>query len=323
MGIFAKLKASIQGRDDADRYLKGLDKSKKSFGERLRRLANGFRGVDDDFLEEVMVILLEADVGIHTAEKITSRLESEAARQHLKTFDEISECLVSVMLDMYQEHEDEPVHVNEDGPTVLLLVGVNGSGKTTTAAKLTNTLLEQKKSVVLAAADTFRAGAVDQLARWGERLNVPCVKGRENGDPSAVLVDGCRYAKEHHCDYLIGDTAGRLQNKVNLMNELSKMRRVIEREIPGAPHEVWLVLDATTGQNGIQQAKVFLEATKVSGIILTKMDGTAKGGIVMAIRDQLGLPVRYIGLGEQPQDLRPFDIESYLYGICEGMGNHE
>lgn len=323
MGIFAKLKASIQGRDDADRYLKGLDKSKKSFGERLRRLANGFRGVDDDFLEEVMVILLEADVGIHTAEKITSRLESEAARQHLKTFDEISECLVSVMLEMYQEHEDEPVHVNEDGPTVLLLVGVNGSGKTTTAAKLTNALLEQKKSVVLAAADTFRAGAVDQLARWGERLNVPCVKGRENGDPSAVLVDGCRYAKEHHCDYLIGDTAGRLQNKVNLMNELSKMRRVIEREIPGAPHEVWLVLDATTGQNGIQQAKVFLEATKVSGIILTKMDGTAKGGIVMAIRDQLGLPVRYIGLGEQPQDLRPFDIESYLYGICEGMGNHE
>ena len=323
MGIFAKLKASIQGRDDADRSLKGLDKSKKSFGERLRRLASGFRGVDDDFLEEVMVILLEADVGIHTAEKITSRLESEAARQHLKTFDEISECLVSVMLEMYQEHEDEPVHVNEDGPTVLLLVGVNGSGKTTTAAKLTNALLEQKKSVVLAAADTFRAGAVDQLARWGERLNVPCVKGRENGDPSAVLVDGCRYAKEHHCDYLIGDTAGRLQNKVNLMNELSKMRRVIEREIPGAPHEVWLVLDATTGQNGIQQAKVFLEATKVSGIILTKMDGTAKGGIVMAIRDQLGLPVRYIGLGEQPQDLRPFDIESYLYGICEGMGNHE
>ena len=323
MGIFAKLKASIQGRDDADRYLKGLDKSKKSFGERLRRLASGFRGVDDDFLEEVMVILLEADVGIHTAEKITSRLESEAARQHLKTFDEISECLVSVMLEMYQEHEDEPVHVNEDGPTVLLLVGVNGSGKTTTAAKLTNALLDQKKSVVLAAADTFRAGAVDQLARWGERLNVPCVKGRENGDPSAVLVDGCRYAKEHHCDYLIGDTAGRLQNKVNLMNELSKMRRVIEREIPGAPHEVWLVLDATTGQNGIQQAKVFLEATKVSGIILTKMDGTAKGGIVMAIRDQLGLPVRYIGLGEQPQDLRPFDIESYLYGICEGMGNHE
>ena len=227
------------------------------------------------------------------------------------------------MLEMYQEHEDEPVHVNEDGPTVLLLVGVNGSGKTTTAAKLTNALLEQKKSVVLAAADTFRAGAVDQLTRWGERLNVPCVKGRENGDPSAVLVDGCRYAKEHHCDYLIGDTAGRLQNKVNLMNELSKMRRVIEREIPGAPHEVWLVLDATTGQNGIQQAKVFLEATKVSGIILTKMDGTAKGGIVMAIRDQLGLPVRYIGLGEQPQDLRPFDIESYLYGICEGMGNHE
>ena len=313
MGIFARLKASFQGKEDADRYLKGLDKSKKSFGERLRRLASGFRGVDEDFLEEVMVILLEADVGIHTAEKITSRLESEAARQKLKTFDEISECLVSVMLDMYNE---------QDGPTVILMVGVNGSGKTTTAAKLTRAFQEEGKSVVLAAADTFRAGAVDQLARWGERLGVPCIKGKENGDPSAVLVDACRYARAHECDYLIGDTAGRLQNKVNLMNELTKMRRVIGREIPDAPHEVWLVLDATTGQNGIQQAKVFLEATAVSGIILTKMDGTAKGGIVLAIRDQLGLPVRYIGLGEHPEDLRPFDIESYLYGICEGMSPH-
>lgn len=322
MGIFARLKASFQGKEDADRYLKGLDKSKKSFGERLRRLANGFRGVDEDFLEEVMVILLEADVGIHTAEKITSRLESEAARQKLKTFDEISECLVSVMLDMYNEHEDAPVRTNEDGPTVILMVGVNGSGKTTTAAKLTRAFQEEGKSVVLAAADTFRAGAVDQLARWGERLGAPCIKGKENGDPSAVLVDACRYARAHECDYLIGDTAGRLQNKVNLMNELTKMRRVIGREIPDAPHEVWLVLDATTGQNGIQQAKVFLEATAVSGIILTKMDGTAKGGIVLAIRDQLGLPVRYIGLGEHPEDLRPFDIESYLYGICEGMSPH-
>ena len=166
MGIFARLKASFQGKEDADRYLKGLDKSKKSFGERLRRLASGFRGVDEDFLEEVMVILLEADVGIHTAEKITSRLESEAARQKLKTFDEISECLVSVMLDMYNEHEDAPVRTNEDGPTVILMVGVNGSGKTTTAAKLTRAFQEEGKSVVLAAADTFRAGAVDQLARW-------------------------------------------------------------------------------------------------------------------------------------------------------------
>ena len=322
MGIFARLKASFQGKEDADRYLKGLDKSKKSFGERLRRLARGFRGVDEDFLEEVMVILLEADVGIHTAEKITSRLESEAARQKLKTFDEISECLVSVMLDMYNEHEDAPVRTNEDGPTVILMVGVNGSGKTTTAAKLTRAFQEEGKSVVLAAADTFRAGAVDQLARWGERLGAPCIKGKENGDPSSVLVDACRYARAHECDYLIGDTAGRLQNKVNLMNELTKMRRVIGREIPDAPHEVWLVLDATTGQNGIQQAKVFLEATAVSGIILTKMDGTAKGGIVLAIRDQLGLPVRYIGLGEHPEDLRPFDIESYLYGICEGMSPH-
>ena len=202
------------------------------------------------------------------------------------------------------------------------LLGGNGSGKTTTAAKLTRAFQEEGKSVVLAAADTFRAGAVDQLARWGERLGAPCIKGKEIGDPSAVLVDACRYARAHECDYLIGDPAGRLQNKVSLMNELTEMRRVIGREIPDAPHEVWLVLDATTGQNGIQQAKVVLEATAVSGIILTKMDGTAKGGIVLAIRDQLGLPVRYIGLGEHPEDLRPFDIESYQYGICEGMSPH-
>ncbi len=174
-----------------------------------------------------------------------------------------------------------------------------------------------------AAADTFRAGAVDQLENWSKRLDIPCIKGRENGDPSAVLVDACRYAKEHHVDVLIGDTAGRLQNKTNLMKELSKMKRVVEKEIPNAPHEVWLVLDATTGQNGISQAQIFMETTNVTGIILTKMDGTAKGGIVIAIRDLLGLPVKYIGLGESMDDLRPFDIDTYLYGLCEDLLEHE
>ena len=206
---------------------------------------------------------------------------------------------------------------------MILMVGVNGSGKTTTTAKLTKLFQSEGSSVVLAAADTFRAGAIDQLAKWADRLGVSCIKGREGGDPSAALVDACRYAKEHGMDYLIGDTAGRLQNKANLMQELSKMRRVIEREIPGAPHEVWLVLDATTGQNGISQAQIFLETTKVTGIILTKMDGTAKGGIVIAIRDLLGLPVKYIGLGEKEDDLRPFDIDSYLYGLCEDILQHD
>lgn len=319
MGIFSKLKKSFQNKSDQDRYLTGLDKTKKSFSERIRKLALGFRGVDEAFLEELMIALLEADIGIKTSQKIVDEVENRAYHGKLKDFNQISECLVDVMHDMYMDHEDIDHVWNMDGPTVILMVGVNGSGKTTTSAKLTKRFQEDGKTVVLAAADTFRAGAIDQLATWAQRLHVPCIKGKEGGDPSATLVDACRYALEHHMDVLLGDTAGRLQNKTNLMNELGKMKRVIEREIPGAPHEVWLVLDATTGQNGISQAQVFLETTNVTGIILTKLDGTAKGGIVIAIRDLLGLPVKYIGLGETLDDLRPFDIDSYLYGMCEGL----
>ncbi|MXQ73606.1 signal recognition particle-docking protein FtsY [Clostridiaceae bacterium DONG20-135] len=319
MGIFSKLKQAFAGKDDQDRYLSGLDKSRRSFSQRIRNLALNFTGVNEEFLEELMIVLLEADIGIRTAEKIIERVETRAMDEKLKKFDEISECLIEVMAEMYEEAGTCDDHVNENGPTVVLMVGVNGSGKTTTTAKLTKLYQEQRKKVVLAAADTFRAGAVDQLAMWADRLNVPCIKGREGGDPSAVLVDACRYALEEKADYLIGDTAGRLQNKANLMKELEKMKRVVGREIDGAPHEVWLVIDATTGQNGISQAQVFLETTAVTGIILTKLDGTAKGGIVFAIRDQLGLPVKFIGLGEHPDDLRPFDLQSYLYSLCEGM----
>ena len=323
MGIFSKLKKSFQQKSDSDRYLSGLDKSKRSFSECIRRLSLGFRGIDEEFLEELMVALLEADLGIKTAQKVVDEVENRALDRKLSSFDEISECLVEVLRDMYVSYEDEAMHINEQGVTVIYMVGVNGSGKTTTTAKLTKSFLDEGKKVVLAAADTFRAGAVDQLATWADRLGVDCIKGRENGDPSAVIVDAARFAKEHQADYLICDTAGRLQNKTNLMNELSKMRRVVEREIEGAPHEVWLVLDATTGQNGISQAKIFTETTNVTGIILTKLDGTAKGGIVIAIRDLLGLPVKYIGLGETLEDLRPFDIDSYLYGLCEGLVQHD
>ena len=203
------------------------------------------------------------------------------------------------------------------------MVGVNGSGKTTSSAKLIKYYQDQNLSVAVAAADTFRAGAVDQIATWADRLGVPCIKGKPNQDPSSVLVDACRYAKEHQIDILLADTAGRLQTKTNLMKELSKMVRVCDREIEGAPHEVWLVLDATTGQNGISQAKEFLEATSVSGIILTKMDGTAKGGVVLAIRDSLHIPVRFLGLGEKPEDLKPFEINSYLMGITKGLESDE
>ena len=319
MGILSKLKNTFSSKKDGDRYLSGLNKSKKSFSERIRRLAVGFAGVDEAFLEELMIVLLEADIGIKTAQKIVDEVENRAMDRKLKKFNEITDCLIEVMRDMYCAKEDAPFHKNTDGPTVILMVGVNGSGKTTTTAKLTKRFQEEGSSVALAAADTFRAGAIDQLATWAQRLDVPCIKGREGGDPSAALVDACRYVKEHQIDYLIGDTAGRLQNKANLMKEPEKMRRVIEREIPGAPHEVWLVLDATTGQNGISQAQIFLETTNVTGIILTKLDGTAKGGIVIAIREQLGLPVKYIGLGETVDDLRPFDIDSYLYSMCEGL----
>ena len=224
------------------------------------------------------------------------------------------------MRDMYCDHEDKPFHKNTEGPTVILMVGVNGSGKTTTMAKLTKRFLEKGNSVALAAADTFRAGAIDQLAVWAQRLGVTCIKGREGGDPSAALVDACRYAKENNIDYLIGDTAGRLQNKANLMKELEKMRRVVFRAISCAPHEVWLVLDATTGQNGISQAQIFLETYKCNRNYSNKAGWySKKGGIVIAIRDLLGLPVKYIGLGEKEDDLREFDIDSYLYGMCEDL----
>lgn len=322
MGILSKLKDAFTRNKDKDRYLKGLTRSKKSFADRIRALALGFSGVNDAFLEDLMETLLEADLGIETAEKIVNEVENRAIDQRMKKFDEIVDCLISVMRELYGEDDKDLIQENPDGPTVILMVGVNGSGKTTTCAKLTKYLQQDNRRIVLAAGDTFRAGAIEQLARWADKLGVHCVKGKENSDPSATMVDGCRYAKQENADYLICDTAGRLQNKTNLMKELEKMHRVINREIAGAPHEVWLVLDATTGQNGISQAKLFLESTNVSGIVLTKMDGTAKGGIVIAIRSLLGVPVKFIGLGEKEDDLRPFDIDSYLYGLCEDLTDH-
>ena len=323
MGFLSKLKQAFSKNKDADRYMSGLNRSKKRFSDRIRALALGFSGVNESFLEDLMETLLEADLGIETAEKIVNEVENRAIDKRMKKFDEIVDCLIEVMRELYGDTSGELVQTNPEGPTVFLMVGVNGSGKTTTCAKLTKFFQADGKKIAVAAGDTFRAGAIEQLARWADKLGVHCVKGRENSDPSATMVDACRYAKEQNVDYLICDTAGRLQNKTNLMKELEKMHRVINREINGAPHEVWLVLDATTGQNGISQAKVFMESTNVSGIVLTKMDGTAKGGIVIAIRSLLGVPVKFIGLGEKEDDLRPFDIDSYLYGLCEDLIDHE
>ena len=272
MSVFSKIKEAFVKSEDKDKYLSGLDRSKKSFGDRMRALSNNFHGIDDDLLEQIMVILLESDVGIHTAQKIVDAFESNG--KHVKEYDSMLDYLVSILYDFYDESNDEPIKMNEEGPTVILMVGVNGSGKTTTSAKLIQYYKEQGKKVAVAAADTFRAGAIDQIDTWATRLGVHCVKGKMNQDPSSVLVDACRYAKENDIDILICDTAGRLQNKTNLMNELSKMHRVVQREIEGAPQEVWLVLDATTGQNGISQAKVFLEATDVTDRKSTRLNSS-------------------------------------------------
>ena len=322
MSFLDTLKEKFSRKDDRAIYLSGFKKSKESLGGALNEMKLKYKGVNDAFLEQLTIVLLEADVGIELADMICEQLLATSKEYVNVTFHWAMNFLIQSMKEIYEETPDKPIVFNENGPTVIFLEGVNGSGKTTTCAKLADMYMKQGKTVAFAAADTFRAGAIDQLAEWGERLNVPVIKGRENGDPSAVIVDACRYAKEHSIDILLCDTAGRLQNKQGLMNELSKMNRVAGREIEGAPHNTWLVLDATTGQNGLSQAEVFDQATDLTGIILTKMDGTAKGGIIIAIKHRLHLPVLFIGLGEKPEDLRPFDLDSYLYSISEELQEH-
>ena len=255
MSFFSKLKDKFTHKEDKAVYLQGFEKSKNTFSDALNQMSYSFHGVDDEFLEQLTIVLLESDVGITLADLICEKLKKKCEEFPSVTFHWAMNFLLEIMKEIYEEVEDEPIVYNENGPTVILLEGVNGSGKTTTCAKLANMYIQQDKKVAFVAADTFRAGAIDQLAMWGERLNVPTIKGRENGDPSAAIVDGCRFAKEKGADILLCDTAGRLQNKVNLMQELSKMNRVSGREIEGAPHNTWLVLDATTGQNGLSQAK--------------------------------------------------------------------
>lgn len=319
MSILDSLKSIFQKKDDKAVYLSGFKKSKDSLQEKSSSLKKNFKGVDDEFLEQLEIVLLESDIGVETADAICENMKKTADEYVNVSWKWAVNFVIQSMKDLYEEVPDEPIRWNENGPTVIFLEGVNGAGKTTTAAKLTAKYQAEGKKVALVAADTFRAGAIDQLDTWAERLNVPCIKGRENGDPSAAIVDGCRYAKENNIDVLLCDTAGRLQNKAGLMAELGKMNRVAGREIPGAPHNTWLVLDATTGQNGLRQAELFDAATDLSGIILTKMDGTAKGGIVIGIKQKLHLPVLFIGLGEKKEDLRPFDLDSYLYSISQGL----
>lgn len=308
--------------DDQTKFTEGLEKSRSTFGERLNRLFANFRSVDEDFFEDLEDTLIESDVGFDMAVNLTDQLRDEVKLQNAKSKDDVQNVIIQKMIDIYDQNgndENTEIHFADQGPTVILFVGVNGVGKTTTIGKMANMYKQQGKKVLLAAADTFRAGAIQQLDEWAKRDGVDIVKKPEQSDPSAVVYEAVHKAKDENYDILFVDTAGRLQNKVNLMNELSKMKKVLTREIPDAPHEVLLVLDSTTGQNALNQAKLFKETTNVSGIVLTKLDGTAKGGIVLAIRNELHVPVKYVGLGEKVEDLREFNANDFVYGLFKGL----
>ncbi|GAX07828.1 cell division protein FtsY [Secundilactobacillus silagincola] len=307
---------------EAERYDKGLEKSRLTFGQRLNHLLANFRSVDESFFDDLEETLIGADVGFDMAMKISDELREEVKLKNVKKPKDVQNVVVEKLIELYDQagtEEKNGLTFAKEGPTVILFVGVNGVGKTTTIGKMANLFKQQGKKVLLAAADTFRAGAIEQLNVWAQRDGVDIVKKPEQSDPSAVVYDALKKAKSENYDVLFVDTAGRLQNKTNLMNELAKMKRIITREIPDAPHEVLLVLDATTGQNALNQAKMFKEATDVTGIVLTKLDGTARGGIVLAIRNELHLPVKYVGLGEQVDDLRPFEPSEFVYGLFKGL----
>lgn len=309
-----------------EKYDKGLEKTRKSFGDRMNELFARFRRVDEDFFEELEETLIGADVGFDTAIKLTDSLRQEVKLKNAKKPAQIQNVIIEKLVELYEAegiNENNKINLQPDGLSVILFVGVNGTGKTTSIGKLANQYRSEGKKVLLAAADTFRAGAIDQLVVWGQRSGVEVVRGNAGGDPAAVVFDAVDKAKKENYDILLIDTAGRLQNKVNLMNELEKIKRVIQREFPTAPHEVLLVVDATTGQNALVQARQFKETTDVTGLVLTKLDGTAKGGIVLAIRNELHLPVKLVGLGEGLDDLEAFNPNDFAIGLFKGLLKEE
>lgn len=329
MGLFSFLKDKFKKKETdnvkSKKYSSGLEKSRKNFAGKLASLASRYSLVNASYFEELEEILIEADVGISFTLNIIEEVLDYSKKNNINEPKQINEILVDKMFVDYASKGDvqSDINFNNDGPTVLLVVGVNGVGKTTTIAKIAKRYIEEGKKVLLAAGDTFRAGATEQLQVWADRLGIQLVKGKENGDPASVAFDAAVKAKKDNVDLLIVDTAGRLQTKANLMAELAKIKRVLSKEIDNAPHETFLIIDATTGQNGVLQAKAFKEVTDISGIVITKMDGTSKGGIILSIRDELGIPVRFIGLGEKMDDLEEFDLDAYLYGLCVGDENNE
>ncbi|PKF22163.1 signal recognition particle-docking protein FtsY [Macrococcoides caseolyticum] len=311
----------LEAQQIGAKFREGLEKSRENFQNKLNDLLAMYRTVDEDFFEALEEMLIQADVGFNTVMDLVESLRMEAKRRNITETADLREVIVEKIVEIYEQEDDklQEMNIQEDGLTVILMVGVNGVGKTTTIGKLAHRYKGQGKKVMLAAGDTFRAGAIEQLQVWGDRVGVEVIKQSEGSDPAAVMYDAIGAAKNRGADILICDTAGRLQNKANLMTELEKVKKVLSRAVPGAPHEVLLALDATTGQNALVQAKAFKEVTDVSGIVLTKLDGTAKGGIVLAIRNELHIPVKFVGLGEKLDDLQPFDAESYVYGLFADM----
>lgn len=335
MGLFDRIRRAFTGEDTVikeieqpvedqivfDTYDKGMEKTRKNFSDRINDLFTSFREIDEEFYEDLEEAFISADVGFQMTMALTDAIRDELEARNVYKANEVKQVMLEKMVQIYEKdgQESNDIRLNPDGPTVILFVGVNGVGKTTSVGKIGYQLKQEGHKVLLAAADTFRAGAIEQLNVWGDRLGIPVVTGKAQSDPASVVFDAVKKANEEHYDYLLVDTAGRLQTKANLMQELAKIKRIIERENPNGVQEVLLVLDATTGQNALIQAKQFNEATEITGLVLTKLDGTAKGGVVLSIRYELDIPVKYIGLGEKATDLQKFDAEQYMYSLIKDV----
>ena len=327
MGLFNKLKNIISKKEQEEvvdenvlKYDEGLEKTRKEFVSKLSMLGIKYTKINDEYFDELENILIMADIGVNTVMAFMDKLKKRVKSENITDTKYLNEVIVDELFIIYVNNESitDKINMASNGPTVILMVGVNGVGKTTTIAKLAYKYKCEGKKVMLIAGDTFRAGAVDQLKIWADRTD-SLFFGKENIDPAGVIYDGLLKAKEDGVDIVLVDTAGRLHNKVNLMKELEKINKVIGKIIPDAPHETLLVIDGTTGQNGIMQAQAFKEITNITGIVLTKLDGTAKGGIVLAIKEEVNIPVKFVGLGEKMTDLIPFDIENYIYGLFKDL----
>lgn len=323
MGFFDRFK-SKKNKKEAEKYRIGMEKTRSSMS-RLKRLFANYNVVTDELFDELEEIFVMADIGVDTVVKFVDELKADERVWKLKTAKDLQPIIVDKMFDIYLKGEivNSNLRFNKNGISVFLFVGVNGVGKTTTISKIANKLQKEGKRVLIAAGDTFRAGAIEQVTEWGRRTNTKVISKEAGSDPSSVIFDAIEIAKKENYDVLLCDTAGRLQTKVNLMKELEKIKRVISREVEGAPQDTLLVIDATTGQNGLIQAKAFIEATEVSGIVLTKLDGTAKGGIVLAIREKYNIPIKFVTLGEKLEDIEYFDLENYIYGLFAEMIDEE